>query len=162
MLVLGVDPGLAATGYGVVACESGRIRLVEGGVIRSRKDDPIEKRVGDIYAGIMEVMKEFQPDILAMEDLYSHYKHPRTAIVMGHARGAVLVAADQRGITVRNYAATMIKMALTGNGRAKKEQVQRMVMNMLDLKNPMEPMDTSDALAAALCHINQNIKAAVS
>lgn len=162
MLVLGVDPGLAATGYGLIAYESGRIRLIEGGVIRSGKNDPIEKRVGDIYTGILEVLDEFRPDILAMEDLYSHYKHPRTAIIMGHARGAVLVAAHQRGITVKNFAATMIKMSLTGNGRAKKEQVQRMVMNILDLKESMDPFDTSDALAAALCHINQNMKAAVS
>lgn len=162
MLVLGVDPGLAATGYGLIASEAGQVRLIEGGVIRSRKDDPIERRVGDLYTGILEVMEEFRPDILAMEDLYSHYKHPRTAIIMGHARGAVLVAAHQRGIIVRNYAATMIKMALTGNGRAKKEQVQRMVMNMLDIKEAMEPFDTSDALAAALCHIHQNMKAAVS
>jgi len=162
MLVLGVDPGLAATGYGLITFEAGQIRLIEGGVIRTQKNDPIEKRVGDIYTGILEVMEEFRPDIMAMENIYSHYKHPRTAIIMGHARGAVLVAAHQRGIVVKDYAATMIKMALTGNGRANKEQVQRMVMNILDLKNPMEPFDTSDALAAALCHINQNMGAVVS
>ena len=91
-----------------------------------------------------------------------HYKHPKTAIIMGHARGAVLVAADRMKIRVVNYAATMIKMALTGNGRARKEQVQRMVMTHLGLTAPMEPYDTSDALAAALCHINQNMKAMIS
>jgi crossover junction endodeoxyribonuclease RuvC len=158
MLVLGVDPGLAATGYGLISLNSGQVQLVEGGVIRSGKDDPIEKRVGDIYSGILEILEEFRPDILSMEDLYSHYKHPKTAIIMGHARGAVLVAANQKNVPVRNYAATKIKMAITGNGRAKKEQVQRMVLNILGLTTPMEPYDTSDALAAALCHINQNMK----
>lgn len=162
MLILGIDPGLAATGYGLVAHEADKPRLVEGGVIRSRESDPIETRVGAIFSGILEVMQEFKPDIMAMEDLYSHYKHPKTAIIMGHARGAILVAAHQRKIPVKNYAATMIKMSLTGNGRAKKEQVQRMVLNLLGLSAPMEPYDTSDALAVALCHINQNMKAAVS
>lgn len=162
MLVLGVDPGLAATGYGLIEYESGRVSLVEGGVIRSQKDDPMEKRVGDIYTGMLEVIKEFRPQILSMEDLYSHYKHPKTAIIMGHARGAVLVAAHQLRIAVVSYAATTIKMSLTGNGRAKKEQVQRMVMSLLELTTPMEPYDTSDALAAALCHINQNMEAAIS
>jgi crossover junction endodeoxyribonuclease RuvC len=162
MLVLGVDPGLAATGYGLIACEAGLMRLVEGGVVRSHSDHPMEKRVGDIYNGLLEVLDEFHPDIISMEDLYSHYKHPRTAIIMGHARGAVLVAADQRKVPVIHYASTMIKMALTGNGRAKKEQVQRMVMSLLGLTTPMEPYDTSDALAAALCHINQNMKAMIS
>jgi crossover junction endodeoxyribonuclease RuvC len=162
MLVLGVDPGLAATGYGLITFESGQVRLIEGGVIRSQKDDPMEKRVGDIHTGMLQVMEEFRPDIMSMEDLYSHYKHPKTAIIMGHARGAVLVAANRQNIPVKSYAATMIKMSLTGNGRAKKEQVQGMVMNLLGLKEPMEPFDISDALAAALCHINQNMKAAIS
>jgi crossover junction endodeoxyribonuclease RuvC len=162
MLVLGVDPGMAATGYGLVAQESEKLRLIEGGVIRSREADPIESRVGAIYTGILEVMEEFKPDILSMEDLYSHYKHPKTAIIMGHARGAILVAAHQCKIPVRNYAATTIKMSLTGNGRARKEQVQRMVLNYLGSSTPMQPYDISDALAAALCHISQNIKAAIS
>jgi len=161
MLVLGVDPGLAATGYGLINNEAGRVSLIEGGVIRSGNKDYIEKRVGDIYDGIIEVIDEYHPRILAMEDLYSHYKHPKTAIIMGHARGAVLVAAYRRGLPVKNYAATMIKMSLTGNGRARKEQVQAMVMNLLQLSEPMDPLDTSDALAAALCHINQTMKAAV-
>jgi crossover junction endodeoxyribonuclease RuvC len=162
MRVLGVDPGLAATGYGVIDYQSGRLQLLEGGIIRSAARDPIEKRVGDIYSGILDVMGEFRPDILSMEDLYSHYRHPKTAIIMAHARGAILAAADHLGIPVRHYAATMIKLALTGNGRARKEQVQRMVFTLLELTSPEKPLDTSDALAAAICHINQNVKAMVS
>lgn len=162
MRVLGVDPGLGATGYGLVAYESGRIRLIEGGVIRSNPDDPMEARVGSIFSGIIEVLNEFRPELLAMEDLYSHYKHPRTAIIMAHARGAVLTAAHQKGVPVRSYAATMIKMALTGNGRARKEQVQRMVLTQLGIAAPVEPYDTTDALAAALCHLNQTMKVLVA
>ncbi len=162
MLVLGVDPGLAATGYGLIAYESGGPRIIEGGVIRSRESDPLATRVGEICAGMRELLAEFHPDVLSMEELYSHYKHPKTAIIMGHARGAVLVAAHEQNIPVKHYAATMIKMALTGNGRAKKEQVRQMILRTLDLQGPTEPLDTYDALAVALCHINHSLKAAVS
>lgn len=162
MLILGVDPGLAATGYGLIAYDGGEIRLIEGGVIRSQESDTLDKRVGDIYTGMVEILSEFKPDILSMEELYSHYKHPRTAIIMGHARGAVLVAACQRHVPVKHYAATMVKMALTGNGRAKKEHVRRMILEALNIQGPAEPLDTYDALAVALCHINHNLKAAVS
>lgn len=162
MLILGVDPGLAATGYGVVSYDAGGIRVVEGGVIRSNEGDPLDRRVGDIYTGITDVLREFKPDVLSMEELYSHYRHPRTAIIMGHARGAVLVAANQQNVPVRHYAATMIKMALTGNGRANKEQVRQTILETLNLHGPIEPLDTYDALAVALCHINHSLKAAVS
>lgn len=161
MRVLGVDPGLAATGYGVVESINGKVSLIEGGVIRSASDDPIDRRVGAMFTGILEVMKEFHPDVLAMEEIYSHYKHPRTAIIMAHARGAILAAAHQVGIPVLPYPSTTIKSSLTGNGRAKKEQVQRMVLDILALPGPIDPLDTSDALAAALCHINQQTGALV-
>jgi crossover junction endodeoxyribonuclease RuvC len=162
MLILGVDPGLAATGYGLISYGSGNLRVIEGGVIRSNDSDPLARRVGDIHAGMRDLLGEFHPDVLAMEELYSHYKHPKTAIIMGHARGAVLVAACDNNIPVKHYAATMIKMALTGNGRAKKEQVRQMILRTLDLHGPTEPFDTYDALAVALCHINHSLKVAVS
>lgn len=162
MLVLGVDPGLAATGYGLISYGSGGVRIIEGGVIRSCEDDPLAKRVGDIHAGMRDLLGEFHPDVLSMEELYSHYKHPKTAIIMGHARGAVLVAAHEQNVPVKHYAATMIKMALTGNGRARKEQVRKMILETLGLHGPTEPLDTYDALAVALCHINHSLKAAVS
>ena len=162
MLILGVDPGLSATGYGLIAYENGRLRLVEGGVIRSHDKDSLERRVGDIFSGIGEVLDEFHPEVLSMEEIYSHIKHPKTAVIMAHARGAILAAADVRQIPVCHYAATMIKQSLTGNGRAPKEQVQRMVFSLLDLKAPAKPFDTFDALAAALCHINQNVRVSIS
>ena len=162
MLVLGVDPGLQITGYGLVEYRSDRVFLIEGGVIRSDAKQTMAERVGAIFTGITEVIVEFKPDILAMEEIYSHVKHPRTAIIMAHARGAILAAANQKQVAVSNYPSTMIKSALTGNGRAKKEQVREMVLDMLNIKGKIEPLDTSDALAAALCHINQHTGMRVS
>jgi crossover junction endodeoxyribonuclease RuvC len=161
MRVLGVDPGLAATGYGLVEYCSGRISVIEGGVIRSSEGDPLVTRVGEIFTGMTDLLREFRPDVLSMEELYSHYKHPRTAIIMGHARGAVLVAAHQEKVPVCHYAATMVKMALTGNGRANKGQVRQTILAALNLQGPMEPLDTYDALAVAMCHINHTLKAAM-
>ncbi len=158
MLVLGIDPGLSATGYGLIRFQDGRLILVEGGVVRSQDSDPIEKRVGAIFSGITEILDNFKPDILSMEDLYSHYKHPKTAIIMAHARGAVLAAANEKDIQVRNYPATRIKSSIVGNGRAPKEQVRRMILHLLNLDRIPEPYDISDALAVAVCHINQNMK----
>ncbi|MEZ5359515.1 MAG: crossover junction endodeoxyribonuclease RuvC [Candidatus Zixiibacteriota bacterium] len=155
MLVLGVDPGLNTTGYGLVEHRSDRVFLIEGGVIRSDAKAEMAQRVGAIYQGITEVIREFSPDVMAMEEIYSHTKHPRTAIIMAHARGAILAAADSMGLGVRHYPSTTIKSALTGNGRAKKEQVREMVFSMLRCTGKPEPLDTYDALAAALCHINQ-------
>lgn len=155
MLVLGVDPGLKTTGYGLVELRSDRVFLIEGGVLRSDSKAEMAARVGSIYSGICEVITEYSPDVMAMEEIYSHVKHPRTAIIMAHARGAILAAADRSGIGVKNYPSTTIKSALTGNGRAKKEQVRDMVFSMLRCSGKPEPLDTYDALAAALCHINQ-------
>jgi crossover junction endodeoxyribonuclease RuvC len=162
MMVLGIDPGLDTTGYGVVVEENGRLRLVEGGLVRSNKREAIDKRVGSIFAGILEVLEEHKPDVVAMEELYSHYNHPKTAVIMAHARGAILAAASHKTIPVESYPATKIKSALTGNGRARKEQVQKMVALMLGLTMPEQPFDTSDAIAAALCHLNQKAAARIS
>lgn len=162
MIVLGVDPGLAATGYGLISFLEGRSKLLEGGVVRSNENDPMEKRVGAIFSGITEILEAFSPDIISMEDLYSHYKHPKTAIIMAHARGAVLAAANEKGIEVVSYPATRIKNSIAANGRAPKEQVRRMILHLLGLERIPEPYDISDALAAALCHINHNMKSVAS
>ncbi|MCK5125404.1 MAG: crossover junction endodeoxyribonuclease RuvC [candidate division Zixibacteria bacterium] len=156
MLVLGIDPGLRITGYGLVEFRSDRVFLIEGGVVRSEAKDSMTNRVGAIFNGIDEVIKEFKPDVMAMEEIYSHIKHPKTAIIMAQARGAILAAAFQSGLDVTSYPATTIKSSLTGNGRAKKEQLREMVFRMLHCTGKLEPVDTYDALAAALCHINQH------
>jgi crossover junction endodeoxyribonuclease RuvC len=151
---MGVDPGLAATGYGIIGASGRNPFLIEAGVLRSREKDPLEKRLHEIHRGIIEVLDEFSPTVVVVEELYSKYAHPRTAILMGHARGVVYVAAAERGIPVDSYAATRIKNSLTGSGHAGKEQVQRMVQHAFGLHKPPYPSDVADALAVALCHHN--------
>jgi crossover junction endodeoxyribonuclease RuvC len=151
---IGIDPGLGVTGYGVLECFDGKIILREAGYIRTNRKTPMENRIAEIYEGLNEVIAEFKPDKVIIEDLYSHYRHPKTAIIMGHARGAVYLSAASSGLTVKSYGATMIKKSLTGNGRASKLQIQRMVKSKLGLKAIPEPADVADALAVALCHIS--------
>jgi crossover junction endodeoxyribonuclease RuvC len=110
------------------------------------------ERLTTLYNGLVEVLDQFAPAVLAVEQLYAHYEHPRTAILMAHARGVIFLAAGQRGIPVVSYNATRIKKTITGSGRATKEQVQRTVQHELGLATLPEPPDVADALAAALCH----------
>ncbi len=151
--ILGIDPGLYITGYGVVEAGQGRPVVCEAGVIRSADiKSSMASRILSVYNGIVEVIDQFRPGVLAVEQLYAHYKHPRTAILMGHARGVLLLAAAQRGLEVVSYAATRVKKTITGNGRAAKEQVQRTIQRELGLAKMPEPPDVADALAVALCH----------
>lgn len=153
MRILGIDPGLNTTGYGVVEVSGRDVRLVEGGVIRTGSpDDPLEARLSRLFDGIMEVLDQFKPEAVALEQLYSHYAHPTTAILMGHARGVICLSAARKGVPVCSYAATQIKSCLTGNGRASKAQVQRAIQARLGLKEVPSPPDVADALAAAVCH----------
>lgn len=152
MRILGIDPGLHVTGYGVLETGSALPRLVEAGVIRTTEGNSIAERLGEIAHGLEEIIREFQPDAMAIEELYSHYSHPNTAIIMGHARGVVLLRAAEAHLAVFPYASTRIKKSLLGNGRASKEQVQMMIRSTLGLKEIPEPPDAADALAAALCH----------
>ena len=151
---MGVDPGLVATGYGIIDASSRQASLVEAGVLRSRDKDPLEKKLLEIHRGMTEVVREFAPAVVVVEELYSKYNHPRTAILMGHARGTIYIAAAARGIPVVSYAPTRIKKSLTGNGRASKGQVQRMVQQVFGLHQAPHPSDVADALAVALCHHN--------
>ncbi|RJP73962.1 MAG: crossover junction endodeoxyribonuclease RuvC [Candidatus Abyssobacteria bacterium SURF_17] len=151
---MGVDPGLSATGYGIINVAERQPLLVEAGVLRSRDKDPLETRLLEIHRGMTEVIREFAPTVVVVEELYSKYAHPRTAILMGHARGVVCVTAAQAGIPVVSYASTRIKNSLAGHGRASKEQVQRMVQHVFGLRQAPHPPDVADALAVALCHHN--------
>ncbi len=150
-IILGVDPGLNTTGYGVIDISSGRPRLLEAGVVHSSSKTSTG-RVKDIYDGIVEVVEAFHPDVLVLEQLYSHYKRPVTAILMGHARGVICLAAEQAGIPVVSYAATKIKKTMTGSGRAPKDQMQRAVQFELRLSQIPDPPDVADAIAIAFCH----------
>lgn len=151
-VVCGIDPGLAITGYGVVrATNSLQPSVIDAGVCRFNPKESLETRLVAIEADVDAILAEFNPDIVAVEQLYAHYKHPRTAILMGHARGVILLVAARRGIPVRSYAATQVKRYLTGNGRATKDQVQRAIQATLGLSELPEPPDVADALAIALC-----------
>lgn len=153
--ILGVDPGLNITGYGVIEVEGGQVggtvRLCEAGVIRSRARASIESRLDEIYSGIQEIIDTYRPDLLSLEQLFSHYERPRTAILMGHARGVICLAAGRAGIDVVHHEPTRVKKVMTGNGRAPKQQIQLAVKMQLGLPEIPEPPDVADALAIALC-----------
>jgi crossover junction endodeoxyribonuclease RuvC len=154
--ILGLDPGLQVAGYGVleigptgpVICEAGVIKGADSG--RSKAD--MAPRLVNLYTGIVEVMEQYRPAAMAVEQLYAHYQHPRTAILMAHARGALLLAAGLRDIPVTSYNATAIKKTITGHGRAGKAQMQHAMLRELRLPALPEPPDVADALAVALCH----------
>jgi crossover junction endodeoxyribonuclease RuvC len=153
--ILGIDPGLQVTGYAVLEARAGTPRVCEAGVIRGadgRETTDMAQRVRHLYDGIVEVMEQFRPSVVVVEQLFAHYEHPRTAILMAHARGVMFLAAAQHGLPVLSYNATRIKKTITGTGRASKEQVQRTVQRELGLARLPEPPDVADALAAALCH----------
>jgi crossover junction endodeoxyribonuclease RuvC len=152
MRILGVDPGLNCTGYGLVAHDHPQTVLLEGGVIRTEAKASLEVRVATIAGAIRTIIRELEPDVLVVEALYAKYAHPQTAILMGHARGVVLLAAAERGLEVAAYPASLVKRALTGHGRASKEQVGTMVAHLLGLPSRPEPDDVTDALALCLCH----------
>jgi crossover junction endodeoxyribonuclease RuvC len=150
--VLGVDPGLGTTGYAVLCWSGGKLRLEEAGVVRGKSRKSLAERVAEIYRGIREVIEGFKPSVMALEEIYSHYERPRTAILMGHARGVICLAAAEAGISVASYSATQVKRILTGSGRAPKGQMQRAIQYELGLAQLPEPPDVADALALALCH----------
>ena len=153
--VLGIDPGLNVTGYGVLEAARGGARLLEGGVVRSaRAGQPLEQRLQTIHAGISAVLTEFRPTAVAMEDLYTHRIRPATVITIAHARGVACLAAAQHGVPVFTYTAGQVKNYLTGQGRASKDQMQRMVQITLKLAELPEPPDVADALAVALYHLD--------
>jgi crossover junction endodeoxyribonuclease RuvC len=153
--VLGIDPGLQVTGYAILEVNPRGPRVCEAGIIRSaegRAATEMAERLRVLYDGLVEIMEQFRPNAVAVEQLFAHYDHPRTAILMAHARGVIFLAAGQRRLPVVSYNATQIKKTITGNGRAPKEQVQRAVQRELGLATLPEPPDVADALAAALCH----------
>ena len=161
-LVLGVDPGLNTTGYSLVRLCQGRPQVVEAGVVRSRRSQSLETRLAEIHRGIVEVLASFHPAVMAIEELYSHYERPQTAILMGHARGVICLAAAAAGVPIAHYAATQVKKTLTGSGRAPKAQIQGAICREFGLAAVPEPPDVADALALAVCHLHFSRHAAPS
>ena len=154
MIVLGIDPGLANTGYGVVARREGRLVALDGGVVETRASAPQERRLADVYAAVDALLVEHEPDGVALEELYFG-QNVRTAFAVGQARGVVLLAAGQRGVACESYTPQAVKSAVCGSGRADKQQVERMVQALLGLQAPPGPDHAADALAVAICHVNR-------
>ncbi len=154
MRILGIDPGLQVCGYACIETDCDKENLIEAGVLRTDEKDSIEIRLNRIAEDIELLLGNFRPDVVAVEELYSHYAHPRTAILMGHARGVILQKCAEAGIEVKSFSATRIKKSITGSGRAKKEQIQRSTQRILNLPDVPEPDDVADAIAAALCCAN--------
>ena len=152
MRILGIDTGLAETGYGVIDADDRDCRIVEAGVISTAAAEELPDRLGRIHRALGAVMDEFEVECAVVEDIYSKYKHPRTAIMMGHARGVIILAAAERNVPVHSYPASLVKKSLTGSGRASKEQVRGIVQRTLHLRGDTGPSHVSDALALAICH----------
>ncbi len=155
MRVIGLDPGLGTTGYGIIDSSGGKLTVVKYGVVRPPVKNALQKRLNTLFTEVMALIKTYSPDQLAVEDTF-YGKNIKTALLLGQARGVLLLTGEQSGLQCSEYSPRKIKQAVTGNGAATKEQVQFMVKSILKLPQLPEPIDASDALAIALCHINQS------
>jgi crossover junction endodeoxyribonuclease RuvC len=154
MIVLGIDPGLANTGYGVICSEQGRMRALEDGLIATAAELPIERRLTQIREEILAILDEHECAAMALEELYFG-QNARSAFAVGHARGVAMLAAGERGVPCFSYTPQQVKAAVCGHGRAPKEQVGRMVKTLLALPHEPASDHAADALAVALCHTNR-------
>ena len=152
--ILGVDPGLRTTGYGVIEVRDGAPRLIEGGVLQPNPKHALEQRLVQLHDAMVEVVRATRPDCMVLEELWTAYEHPQTAVLMGHARGVLALAAGANGVPVQHIAHSAVKRALAGSGAATKSQVKGMVVQLLGLGSPPEPDDVSDALALAIAFAN--------
>lgn len=156
--ILGIDPGLRTTGYGVVEFAAGRWRLIEAGVVAPKTSLALEDRLRLLHDGISAVVASTRPNAIVIEELYTTYKNPMTAIMMGHARGVLCLAGAQHNVPVHTLAHSLVKRALIGSGAARKDQVNQMVTQMLGLRRRPQPNDVSDALALALAFCNRSYR----
>jgi len=154
MIILGVDPALTITGYGVIDVRKNALNLIEAGIIATSSRDALPKRLDKIYRAIVKLIADTEPDVMVLEKLYAHYRHPTTAFLLGQARGVICLACATKNIPLVEYAATRVKKAIVGKGLAAKYQVQRMVASFLNLDNLPRYMDVTDALALAIAHSN--------
>jgi crossover junction endodeoxyribonuclease RuvC len=150
LTVMGVDPGILSTGFGVLEAGAGGVAVVDAGVISTAPAELLEARLNALYAAVRAILDSRRPSLLIVEDLYTEYKFPRTAVLMGHARGVIYLAARQQGVAVLALAPSEVKRAVTGNGSAGKAQVQRAVQTLLGLEHPPRPSHVADALGLAV------------
>ncbi|MDD3807431.1 MAG: crossover junction endodeoxyribonuclease RuvC [Candidatus Marinimicrobia bacterium] len=151
MIILGIDPGLNSTGYGLIDYMPHHTQFIAGGVIKNRVGTNFPDKLYHLYQEIGAVITHYKPELMIIEETYSN-RNPRTSLLLGHARGALIVAGRHYDIPIIEYASRYVKKALTGNGGASKEQVRYMVMKVLNISKLPPEMDTSDALAVALTH----------
>jgi crossover junction endodeoxyribonuclease RuvC len=150
VIILGIDPGLRVTGYGAIRTSPQGSRLVEAGIIRPPLKAPLAERLVVLHRGVEGLLRDFRPDVVVLEKLYAHYRHPVTALLMGHARGVICLAAGAAGAPLTDMEPTRVKKAVLSYGRGSKRQIQRAVQMWLGLARPPEPEDAADALAIAL------------
>lgn len=154
MRILGIDPGLSVTGYGLIEYADSGCSLIETGVIKTRNSDKLPKRLSKIFQGVRGLIEDTHPDILVLEKLYAHYRHPLTSCLLGHARGITCLLAAEHKLGFVEYPSTRIKKALTGKGAASKRQVKKMVEHTLGINVSSGYFDPTDALACAIAHSN--------
>lgn len=153
--ILGIDPALTTTGYAVVTADSrGSVSLLEGGLIRTKSSESLEQRLKTINSTLSEVIEEFEPDEVAIEDLHTRYRNLKTAIIMGHARGVAMLAAGSADIPVHHYQPARVKSIVAGSGRADKAQMKRAVSMRLGLATEIDKDDVADAVGIAICHVH--------
>ena len=152
MVILGIDPGLSATGYGFIEAQGRRLRVLEAGDIRPVRTQPLAKRLESIYQGLTGLIGRHRPDAAVLEKIFTHHHHVTTAAMMGHARGVACLAVQEHGVPLEEHLPTHVKKSLTGSGSASKEQVARMVGQWLGASDPSWSRDATDALALAIVH----------
>lgn len=152
MVILGIDPALSVTGYGVIDARNNNLSLLEAGIVLTSAKDILPRRLDKIYRTLIKLISDTKPDVLVLEKLYAHYRHPTTAYLLGQARGVICLACATKNTPLVEYAATRVKKAVVGQGLASKNQVQRMVASTLNLKTLPKYSDVTDALALAIAH----------
>jgi crossover junction endodeoxyribonuclease RuvC len=160
MIILGVDPALTVSGYGAIEIRGGFISLLEAGVLKTSAGEQISRRLDKIYRGMLKLITDIKPEVMVLEKLYAHYRHPTTAFILGQARGVICLACATKNIPLVEYSATRVKKSVVGEGLASKDQVQKVVAKILDLDITPKYTDVSDALALAIAHSNM-IKARI-
>jgi len=152
MRILGIDPALKITGFGIIDDNDSKFSLINAGIIITSANKPLPERLKQIFAELNVLIGEFKPQIMVLEKIYAHYQHPATSFILGEARGIICLAAAQANLILAEYSATHVKKSIVGNGRASKEQVQKMVSALLGLKIFPKYKDTTDALAMAVAY----------
>ena len=154
MIIIGIDPGLVNTGYGIISIQNNNPSIIDFGIIKPNSKEVISKRLFTIFSDVSELIELYKPDVFSIEEVF-YSKNFKSALMLGHARGAAILAAAKYNLPVFEYSAKKVKQSITGNGNADKTQLQYMIKQIFKLKQIPSPLDASDALGIALCHLNQ-------